>query len=314
MSPSAQIRPLIAKDRVMYIVLFGKFLGKDRAIENEDERWQRAEEERERKWQALPRELKLAVKRVHTNLGHASTAAMLRAMRISRASESALRAVRLFRCGADCPRMQNPREPRPSKLPMTDEFNVQIGVDVMQERDSVGQTWTWLNILCQGTQFQVCILLDCHGNPTGRQVVEAFNQGWTSWAAFPERGLITDRAKPFLASLAAELSDHGCIFETAAKASPWQVGQIERHGGMWKETFKRMAWPQQIAGRDDVLTATSAVTQAKNSMSRKGGFSPSQWVIGRDSHSYTVPPSFSERHSCVQQHVRHLQQLQRVSL
>ena len=152
----------------------------------------------------------------------------------------------------------------------------------MQERDSVGQTWTWLNILCQGTQFQVCILLDCHGNPTGRQVVEAFNQGWTSWAGFPERGLITDRAKPFLASLAAELTDHGCIFETAAKASPWQVGQIERHGGMWKETFKRMAWSQQIAERDDVLTATSAVTQAKNSMSRKGGFSPSQWVIGRD--------------------------------
>ena len=118
----------------------------------------RLEEDRERKWQALPRELKLAVKRIHVNLGHANIPTMLRALRVSKASEAALRAVRLFRC-MDCPRIQNPKEPRPSKMPITDEFNVQIGLDIIHENDSSGQPWSWLNIFCQGTQFQVCVLL-----------------------------------------------------------------------------------------------------------------------------------------------------------
>ncbi len=132
LSPATQIRPLIAKDRHLYIAVFGRELGTEVVDDHQDDRWKRLEEERERKFQALPRELKLAVKRIHVNLGHANTSSMLRALRISKASESALKAVRLFRC-PDCPRMQNPKEPRPSKLPITDEFNVQIGVDIIQE-------------------------------------------------------------------------------------------------------------------------------------------------------------------------------------
>eukprot|EP00435_Cladocopium_sp_Y103_P040884 s349_g11.t1 len=281
MSPAAQIRPLIAKDRLLYVAIFGKELGAEVHGGEEDDRWLRLEEDRQRKWQALPRELKLAVKRIHVNLGHASTPAMLRALRISKASEAALKAVRLFRC-SDCPRIQNPKEPRPSKLPITDEFNVQIGMDIIHENDSAGQPWTWLNVFCQATQFQVCVLLDSAGQPTSQQVIEAFGMGWTNWAGFPERGVVADRAKPFLSALAADVADHGCTFNTAAKASPWQIGQIERHGGLWKETFRRVCWAQQVHGRQEVVLTTAAVNQAKNALIRKGGFSPAQWVLGRD--------------------------------
>lgn len=113
-------------------------------------------------------------------------------------------------------------------------------------------------------------------------MVEAFGQGWTNWAGYPERGVIADRAKPFLSALANDVADHGCTFSTAAKASPWQIGQVERHGGLWKETFCRVCWSQQISGRQDVILATAAVNRAKNSLVRKGGFSPAQWVLGRD--------------------------------
>ena len=281
MSPASQIRPLIARDRKLYIAIFSKELGAQvQHGDEEDDRWKRLEEDRERKWQALPRELKLAVKRIHVNLGHANIPTMLRALRVSKASEAALRAVRLFRC-MDCPRIQNPKEPRPSKMPITDEFNVQIGLDIIHESDSSGQPWSWLNIFCQGTQFQVCVLLDSAGQPTGQQVVEAFGLGWTNWAGFPERGVVADRAKPFLAALLDEVADHGCTFGSAAKASPWQIGQIERHGGL-KETFRGVVWAHQVSGRQDVIMTTAAVNQAKNSLVRKGGFSPAQWVLGRD--------------------------------
>ena len=281
LAPAAQVRPLVAQGRRIYVVVYGTELGEAEDEEAED-RWQIKEASRERQWVALPRELKLAIRRIHVNLGHANTKAMLRSLRIARASESAIKACRLFRC-KECPRMHEPREPRPSKLPTIDEFNIQLGLDIITEKDAAGQSWSWLNILCQGTTFQVCALLgETVYNPTAKAVIQALSSHWLSWAGFPERGFVTDRARYFLSELADLISDHGCTFDSAAKASPWQIGQVERHGGLWKESFRRLAWSQQVSGLEEVTLATAAVAQAKNSTSRKGGFAPTQWVLGRD--------------------------------
>ena len=203
MSPASQVRPLVAPQRRLYLVLFGKEVGEDDAGDEPDQLQQR-EEARERKWQALPRELKLAIKRVRENLGHASQPALLRALRIALASEVAIKAARLFRC-PECPRLREPRRPRPSKLPIANEFNIMIGIDIFNVKDSAGESWTFLNTLRQGTSYQVCTLLgETHGNPTGRVVLEALNSSWINWAGYPERGIVTDRAKYFLAELAED--------------------------------------------------------------------------------------------------------------
>ncbi|CAE7814668.1 GIP [Symbiodinium sp. CCMP2456] len=136
MSPSAQIRPIVARGRRLYVAVFGKEVGEAEG-EPEPDRLQQKEQARDRQWQALPRELKLAIKRVHENLGHAGQPAMLRALRIARASETAIKACRLFRC-PECPRLAEPKHPRPSKLPVASEFNVMIGLDVLTEKDSAG--------------------------------------------------------------------------------------------------------------------------------------------------------------------------------
>ena len=285
LSPAAQVRPLVAQGRLLYVALFGNELGAegDGGDPGDDgERGQRQEEQRTRKWQALPRELKLAIKRVHVNLGHASLPSMLLALRISKASETAIKACRLFRC-PDCPRLQEPKRPRPSKLPLTDEFNVLIGMDIFQEKDAQGEAWAFLNVICQGTTFQVVTVLgDTFANPTSAAVLEALNASWFSWAGYPEFGIMTDRAKYFLADVAEDLAGHGCYVESAAKASPWQLGQVERHGAIWKSTFRKTVWSNQVAGRAEIMMVTAATNQAKNSLSRKGGFSPAQWVLGRD--------------------------------
>ena len=96
-APSSQVRPLMAQQRRLYVVTYGTEVGE--ALEEHDrDPWRVHEEARLRQWQALPRELKLAVKRLHTNLGHADNKSMLRALRITKASEVALKAVKLFRC------------------------------------------------------------------------------------------------------------------------------------------------------------------------------------------------------------------------
>ena len=164
----------------------------------------------------------------------------------------------------DSPRLQEPKRPRPSKLPVTDESSVQ-------------------NILCQGTTFQVCAFLQqTHGDPTGHVILEAQTSHWLSRAEYFERGVICDRAKYFLSDVAEEVAAHGCYLDTAAKAAPWQIGQVERHGDIWKATFRRLVWSQQVSGFQEVQLATAPTNQAKNLLSRKSGFSPTQWVLGRD--------------------------------
>ena len=280
-APTTHNRPLVAQQREVCVILFGAPLGEIVRAEPDDSRSMEKEKLREQHWSSLPRELKLALKRVHVNLGHATVPQMLKAMRVSRASEVAIRACRLFRC-PDCPRLQQPKQQRPSKLPLTEEFNVQLGLDIFTKKDADGNAWSWLNVLCQGTTFQICCLLeDSSYNPTGATVLKAFEQCWTSWAGFPEYGLFTDRAKYFLSDFAEALASEGCYFESAARAAPWQLGQVERHGAIWKSILTRMIWSEQLSGKEAMIHATSAVNNAKNNLVRKAGFSPSQWVLGR---------------------------------
>ena len=284
-SPSSQIRPLPNKPRSFVLTMFGSQIDDEemevQELAGEQDQIVARETERQRKWDALPRELKMAVRRIQVNLGHCPTAQMMKALRISRASETALKACKLFRC-PDCPRLKEPKAPRPSKLPIVDEFNVAIGMDVFEESDASGQKWSWLNILCQGSSFQVCCLLgETSKNPTSLQVLEAFEHGWGNWAGMPEHGIIVDRAKYFLSSLAEHMSHEGCHFDAAAKASPWQIGQVERAGGLWKAMFRQLCWSQQVSGKEDVLLATAAINSARNNLARKSGFAPIQWVLGR---------------------------------
>ena len=60
--------------------------------------------------------------------------------------------------------------------------------------------------------------------------------------------MVTDRAKYFVSEFAEEMSANGCYFDTSARASPWQSGQTERYGGLWKDTIKRIIWSDQLAG------------------------------------------------------------------
>lgn len=59
LAPQAQIRPLVAEGRQLYVVMFGKELGDHLEVEKDD-RYMAKEQERMRRWNALPRELKLA--------------------------------------------------------------------------------------------------------------------------------------------------------------------------------------------------------------------------------------------------------------
>ena len=103
------------------------------------------------------------------------------------------------------------------------------------------------------SSFQVVVLLgDVHRVASSSVVLEAFHPAWGSWAGEPEVGVIVDRAKYFLADFSDHMTKSGCRFDSAAKAAPWHVAKVERHGGLWQGMFRRVVWSKQGAGKDDV--------------------------------------------------------------
>lgn len=64
--------------------------------------------------------------------------------------------------------------------------------------------------------------------------------------------------------------------------SPWSNGLCEKHGGLWKSIFYKAAEDCQPRSRCEFNELFDKVTQSKNSMMRKHGFSPYQHVFGCD--------------------------------
>ncbi len=75
------------------------------------------------------------------------------------------------------------------------------------------------------------------------------------------------------------LAIHGVIGSQAGVESPEQIGRVQRHGGRWKAIWKRTASSTSIAGEAEVRLAAAEVDAIKADMSRRGGYSPRQWVL-----------------------------------
>ena len=90
-----------------------------------------------------------------------------------------------------------------------------------------------------------------------------------------------DQARYCMNEFARNLEEQGCEVSLAAKASPWHIAAVERHGGTWKTIWRKLVWSQQVAGKTEVLQAVAQVNKVGNSLARRSGFSPEQWVLGR---------------------------------
>ena len=60
------------------------------------------------------------------------------------------------------------------------------------------------------------------------------------------------------------------------------LGRVERQGAWWKELAARTIEHSSVKGEDEMRTLGITVSGAKNSLRRRAGFSPAQWLLGRD--------------------------------
>ena len=219
-----------------------------------------------------------SVMRCHVNLGHPSRERFLHLLKSAGANEKAIEIAKNLKCST-CVAKKPPLSHPVNKTKRAEGFNQQVSMDTFELQVLGGKKIKILNILCEGTGLQVCIPL--WKGPKAKEVRKAYRKYWLRWAGNPIR-VLTDGGTEFDGEMQEGLDRDGTYTEKTSANSPWQNGRCERHGGIWKDIYHKAHEECLPKNKNEVNELVDKVTQSKNSMTRKHGYSPYQHVFGCD--------------------------------
>ena len=225
-----------------------------------------------------PKWLLQVMRRLHTNLGHPSTPTMVRHLSASGASEAAIQAARHLRCEV-CLRVQPPRLPRPAKAFTPRRFNDRLNLDVLWLKDISGRAHGYLSQVDEATCYHV---LNYMRDRTEEETMRLLVNGWFAFFGPPDEMLLD-----------SDGSFRGFRFETlqaqcavriryAPADAHYQMGKVERHGQSIRYIVQRLVSQFAPLGAEELNLIVTMAASAKNSLLRRSGSSPAQWVFGRN--------------------------------
>ena len=238
------------------------------------------ETERRRSWRKLPQRVRIAVRRLHRAFGHVPKSVMVNLVRAAKVSKEFVDAVKLHRCET-CEKTSAKKPTHKVTLPSDYTFNHTLGIDVLELTDVTGQKYQVLNMVCIGTCFQQAEVVKVGaGQASSRSCLDALIKRWFSWAGHPV-AIMCDRGLHNRGVLQQYMDEHNIQVHHVPLESPESLGRVERHGGLLKALFRRVCTEVGACTKEQVESCITQVLSVKNDSARVGGFSPSQWVLGR---------------------------------
>ena len=220
-----------------------------------------------------------ALRKLHNNLGHPAQSTFLRVLKNSGASDEALKRARDFVCPI-CQAHQRPADALPSRPAGAEGFNDRIGMDIKYLQGwQLHQKVPCLNIVDYGSSFQRVVPLT---KDTGASIRQAYVEHWLSWAGVPAE-LVLDPSQPNLSQdLCQPCENEGSRVRHTAADAHWQLGKVERHGGLFQTVFRKVLTEVAPTDAESWKECVVQATWAKNSMINIAGVSPCQFVFGRN--------------------------------
>ena len=242
-----------------------------------------------------------ALKRLHSNLAHPSAASMVRMLRRWKAHPDIIKAAEKLQCSV-CQEVRGrdpSRRAAPSKR--AKQFNQIVAFDEFEVTLSDGTAQLILMITDEASGYSVTVPLEGRKLVPTDTVTRSLDIGWISWAGPPEC-LRFDSARPHLSAAMQQFCRTYGITEYVAPPEAHNANPaVEKRIDFWKDHFMKVSSELSLTKSDDAWTWCNKITAAQNQHFRYGGFSPNQWVFGRDPRAPTSLLSDEARLLAVQE-------------
>ena len=186
------------------------------------------EADRKAKWLALPRRARVAIRRLHRNFKHLPKTALVQMLRASKSPKECIDAAKSYRCNI-CDQTKKAPPTHKVGMPKPYEFNVEVGVDVVEIKDIKGRIYDVLNVVDYGTTFEQAFIVreaDIHGSPSSQSCLEQFTKGWVRPFGWP-KSVAIDRGTHNRGVFNSTLARKGVRFNPVGLESPEQIGRVE---------------------------------------------------------------------------------------
>jgi hypothetical protein len=223
-----------------------------------------------------------AIKRLHHNLAHPANTSLMRMLRRWGAQPAVLKCVKELKCHV-CSEIRMPQPSRRAGLKPATHFNHWVSFDETEVILSDGSTINVLIIVCEASNYTVAVPMhDVHRVPSWEQVKTALELGWLLWAGPPEN-MRFDSLRAHLAEAARRFcAEHGCTGHPTPAEAHNANALAENRVDFFKHHFIKLNQECQLTQEDEPYSWCGKLTGAQNAHLRYGGFSPNQYVFGRD--------------------------------
>ena len=232
-------------------------------------------------WRRLPQRTRIAIRRLHGQFSHPAPQTLRSILKAGGAPPELIEAARLVRCQACEDSKPKPRD-HPVGNKFVFEFNACMGMDVAEARDHAGNKYSVLSFVDIATGFHVArVVKEGGGMPTSESCASAMLEAWVSWGGWPQQ-FAMNRGVQNRGDMQKLLAAHGCEVIYAPLETPRAIGKVERAQGVMKAMLRKVVPDTECVGAKDFGIVRQEVLVAKNTMTRSNGYSPSQWVLGKN--------------------------------
>ncbi|CAJ1379598.1 unnamed protein product, partial [Effrenium voratum] len=217
------------------------------------------------------------VKRLHKNLGHPSAPVLKQMLMEVQATENVLKAAEEYLC-PQCVARQRPGGVPPAAGLTSKEFNDRIVVDSAWIAVEGGRRCV-LTIQDQATRYIAVRILK---NEKAEDLIKGVERAWIKQFGIPKY-LRTDEAKGWASKALREwTAERNIALEIAPAESHNWLGAVERKHQVVRRALELYMEDSGKKNDSGLLQACVYVPSQINSMSMVRGFTPQQWVMGKN--------------------------------
>ena len=151
-------------------------------------------------------------------------------------------------------------------------------LDLVFVRDVTSHLHTFLSQVDDGTTYHVMDLLTSR---TSEEVAQVLSRGWFKYFGFPDEMLLDAEGAMRGWDFEVMCAQAGIKVRFVPPDAHYQIGKAERHGQAAKHIMKRLISQFAVTTADEMQQVANMACFAKNTMARRSGASPCQWVYGR---------------------------------